>query len=256
MRYFAIFGSVALLLMLTTCTVSADFADGLILYLPFDEGEGDIAKDLSGNKHDGKIDLPEWVDGKFGKALKFLGDGSGTFVTVESTPILNVNEMAVMAWINADHWNGVRQIVGKSVHGGCGGRMQYGLFSENNNFVFRLETEAGRVDVITPLPDVKKWAHITATNNGKEAKVYFDGKEVGKGQIAGKLFANADPLRVAQDCDRPNYIFAGLIDEVRLWNRPLSEAEINTFKDLDASGALAVQAQDKLSTAWARIKSR
>ena len=38
----------------------------------FDDGSGNILKDFSGNGNDGKlVEGPTWVDGKFGKALKF-----------------------------------------------------------------------------------------------------------------------------------------------------------------------------------------
>jgi len=55
-------------------SVSFVFAaeEGLVGYWKFDEGKGDVATDSSGNGNDGKIIRgPEWVDGKFGKALKF-----------------------------------------------------------------------------------------------------------------------------------------------------------------------------------------
>ncbi len=245
----------SIVLLMPLATFAAEFTDGLVLYFSFDEGKGDVAEDLSGNKHEGVIDKPKWVKGKFGQALQFEGDGSGTFVTVESTPKLNVDEMTFMAWVNTENWNGVRQVVGKSVHGGCGGRVQYGLFSEGGNLRLRFETEAGRTDIDAPLPDVGKWVHIAVTNDGKDGIIYIDGKEEGKGPVAGKLNANADPFRIGQDCDRPQYIFAGLIDEARLWDHALSEGEINDFMDLGVE-ALAVDGQGKLSTAWGKIKTK
>ena len=231
-----------------------EFLDGLVLYHPYDEGKGAVAEDISGNEHVGEIDNPTWVDGKFGKALEFGGDGSNVFVTVESTPKLNVDECSFMAWINAEHWDGVRQIVGKSVHGGCGGRVQYGLFSEGGIFKLRLETEAGRVDISTDLPETGEFVHIAFTNDTEKTKIYFDGKEMVEGNTPGKLGANDDPWRVGQDCDRPQYVFAGIIDEVRLWNRALSEDEINTFMERGVD-ALAVEAAGKLSTTWSRLKA-
>ena len=78
----------ALFLVLTPLAMSigpTEFLDGLVLYHPYDEGKGDKAEDLSGNKHEGVIDNPKWVNGKFGKALEFGGEGSDVFVTVEST---------------------------------------------------------------------------------------------------------------------------------------------------------------------------
>ena len=58
---------------------------------------------------------------------------------------------------------------------------------------------------------------------------------------------------VGQDCERLNYVFAGIIDEVRLWNRALSEDEINTFMEQGVD-ALAVEAAGKLSITWGYLK--
>lgn len=235
--------------------MSADFSDGLILYHAYDEGEGEVAEDLSGSGHDGKIDKPNWVDGKFKKALKFNGAGSGTFVTVESTEALNVNECTFMTWIYADNWEGTRQIVGKSVHGGCSGRGQYGLFSEKGGFKLRFETEDGRADINADLPETEKWIHVAFTNDGEMAKLYIDGEIVGEGDIPGALNSIEDPLRIGQDCDRPNNVFHGMIDEVRLWNRALSQDDINIAKDLNAQ-ATPVDPLGKLSTTWGNLKSK
>jgi hypothetical protein len=260
MRNLMLYAFVASILMLMPFSALADFTDGLVLYLPFDEGAGDAAKDISGNNHDGVTDNPEWVDGRFGKALRFGGEGSGTFVTVESTDALNVNEMTFMAWINADHWDGTRQIVGKSVHGGCAGRTQYGLFSEGGTFRLRFETDGGRADIDAPaLPAIGEWVNVAVTNDGTTARIFINGEEVATGDMLGTLNANDDPWRIGQDCDRENYIFAGIIDEPRLWNRALSAEEINEFMDTGVSimtGGTAVELQNKLPTAWGEIKDQ
>lgn len=232
----------------------AEFTDGLVLYHSYDKGVGDVAEDISGNGHEGKIDKPEWVDGKFNKALNFSGAGSGTWVTVESTEALNVDTCTFMAWVFAEQWGGTRQIVGKSVHGGCTGRGQYGLFSEGGAFKLRFETEGGRSDIVTDLPDTEKWIHVAFTNDGTNAIIYIDGKEAKAGNVPGKLKPNEDPLRIAQDCDRPNNVFAGIIDEVRLWDRALSDKEISTYMDQGVNDALEVSPTGKLSTTWAHLK--
>ena len=254
MRILSISILIVALFVLTPLITSANFADGLILNHSYDEGAGDVAEDLSGNGHDGTIDNPMWVDGKFGKALHFDGAGSGTFVTVENTDALNVNECTFMAWINAEHWDGTRQIVGKSVHGGCSGRGQYGLFSEGGVFKLRFETESGRADINADLPETEKWIHVAFTNDGQTAKLYIDGAVQAEGEVPGTLNSIEDPLRIGQDCDRPNNVFAGIIDEVRLWNRALSEDDINAFKELNAQST-AVDPLGKLSTTWGSLKS-
>jgi hypothetical protein len=236
-------------------TASADFFDGLVLYLPLDEGEGDVAADLSGLGHDGVIDAPAWGPGRFGNALVFAGEASGTFVTVESTEALNVNEMTFTAWVNANAWDGTKQIAGKSVHGGCGGRTQYGLFSEGGILKLRFETAAGRADITAPLPETEVWVNIAVTSDGGEGKIYLDGEQAGAGAVPGDLHANEDPWRLGQDCDRANYIFDGSIDEARLWNRALSADEIGQFMEGGVE-MLAVDPAGKLSTTWGALRRR
>ena len=64
----------------------------LVLYLSFDEGKGDIAKDSSKHGHDGTlINNPKWVGGKFGKALEFDGNKE-THVKVPITDALQLRE--------------------------------------------------------------------------------------------------------------------------------------------------------------------
>ncbi|MCG9128369.1 LamG domain-containing protein [Candidatus Poribacteria bacterium] len=235
-------------------TVIAEFTEGLILYHSYDKGHGNVAEDLSGNGHDGKIDIPKWVNGKFNKALNFGGAGSGTWVTIENTEKLNVDTCTFMAWVFAEHWHATRQIIGKSVHGGCSGRGQYGLYSQGDTFKLRFETVGGRSDIVMDLPDSEKWIHVAFTNDGSNGIIYIDGKEAMAGNVSGKLKPNEDPLRIAQDCDRPDNVFEGMIDEVRLWNRVLTEQEISTYMDQGAKQALSVSPSGKISTTWAQLK--
>jgi hypothetical protein len=187
--------------------------------------------------------------------LVFAGEASGTFVTVESTEALNVNEMTFTAWVNANVWDGTKQIAGKSVHGGCGGRTQYGLFSEGGILKLRFETAAGRADITAPLPETEVWVNIAVTSDGGEGKIYLDGEEVGAGAVPGDLNANEDPWRLGQDCDRANYIFDGSIDEARLWSRALSPDEIGQFMEGGVE-MLAVDPAGKLSTTWGALRLR
>lgn len=251
---FSLYGIMCLFIaicMLFTLPVSANLTDGLILHHTYDEGQGTIAADASGNGHDGEITNPDWDSGKFDGALRFGGEGSDAYVTVESTDALNVNECSFMAWINADHWDGTRQIVGKSVHGGCGGRTQYGLFSEGGVFKLRFETDGGRADITTDLPATSEWINVAFTNDGETAIIYINAEAVAEGEVPGALNANDDPWRIGQDCERLNYVFAGLIDEVRLWNRALSTDEIG-----GAQGLLTpVDPLAKLTTTWGNIKT-
>ena len=135
------------------------------------------------------------------------------------------------------------------------GRAQYGLFSEKGTLKLRFETQDGRADINADLPATNEWLHIAFTNDGEMASLYINGEIVAEGAVPGVLNTIDDPLRIAQDCDRPNNVFTGMIDEVRLWNRALSTDEINVLKDLDAQ-ATPVDPLGKLSTTWGSLKSK
>ena len=78
----------------------------LVLYLSFDEGKGDIAKDSSKHGHDGTlINNPKWVGGKFGKALEFDGNKE-THVKVPITDALQLREKFSAAfWVKRGKTN-------------------------------------------------------------------------------------------------------------------------------------------------------
>ena len=100
------------------------------------------------------------------------------------------------------------------------------------------------------LPATGEWIHIAFTNDGETATIYINAEAVAEGEVPGALKANDDPWRIGQDCERLNYVFAGIIDEVSLWNRALSADEITGAQDLGVS----VDPRAKLATTWGNIK--
>ena len=63
-----------IVICVAVCTTyaTADLLEGLVLYMPLDEGDGKTTEDFSENGLDGELNGgAKWVDGKFGKALEF-----------------------------------------------------------------------------------------------------------------------------------------------------------------------------------------
>ena len=83
--------------------------------------------------------------------------------------------------------------------------------------------------------------------------------------LSGRLYLKSDRMFcdmadawasiAVADCDRLNYIPTGLIDEVRLWDRALSEKEIGQYMEMGVKEALAVNPQAKLSVVWSSVKT-
>ena len=62
-----IFAIILINVLSSTCLM----AGSLVAYWSFDEADVDVLTDQSGTGNDGEINgEPEWVDGKFGKAIK------------------------------------------------------------------------------------------------------------------------------------------------------------------------------------------
>ena len=80
-----------ILIILVPAFAAAQIDDSLILYLSFDEGNGEDAFDTSNYGNNGVLNGgPEWVDGRFGKALKF--DGVDDYVEIPDNESLYVEE--------------------------------------------------------------------------------------------------------------------------------------------------------------------
>ena len=92
---------VALLFALCAPLLAFD-TKGLVLYFPFDEGSGKVAKDASGNKNDGELQgSVKWVDGKIGKAVDVPDSAATDLVMVKDSDSLDItDEITMSAWVN------------------------------------------------------------------------------------------------------------------------------------------------------------
>ena len=74
--------------------------EGVVAIWPLDEGSGDKVTDASGNGHDGAFASgePQWVDGKFGKALSF--DGVDDWVEMNDPVVGETVDFTIGCWVN------------------------------------------------------------------------------------------------------------------------------------------------------------
>lgn len=238
--------SLCLLLITANLSIANVAEDGLVAYWPFDEGKGKEAIDVTGNGHDGEFnDDPKWVDGKFEAGLEF--DGVDDHVIVADDPAFAIEEnITLMAWFcPSDSLTGRR------------------LMSKNNSiFVIFDFGNADSIDFLVKPNNtfaqstttdwkVGEWYHFAGTFDGKTMKVYINGELEGEAPngvpIAPsnlELWIGGDDLGNATDH------FPGKIDEVRLYEKTLSEADIQKVMETPQD----VEARGKLTTTWGKIK--
>lgn len=237
--------------------------DALVLYYTFDENSGDTVEDLSGNGNDGAINGAEWGAGKYGSALTFVR-ADRDFVLVEDDSTLNPTaEISYMAWFVSENYTNANGIISK--YTGAGNQRSYN-FRLHHTLPNALSTEvtsngawqpgvsATDVHSTTILND-GQWHHGTITfKAGDFLRMYVDGELVDESAAGAteSLFDNNTPMRIGVDFnDEDKRFFDGSIDEVAVFNRALTEEEIQTAMKGDI---LAVNAAGKLPITWGRLK--
>ncbi|MBM3236363.1 hypothetical protein FJZ31_08700 [Candidatus Poribacteria bacterium] len=105
-----------LLTFVVTFAFSALLDDNVVLYLPFDEGKGQVAKDQSNLGNDGEIRNAKWVEGKYGSALEF--NGKDAEVRVPDNKSFDLTAITLEVWYNPGDEGvgaGWRVIINKAV---------------------------------------------------------------------------------------------------------------------------------------------
>ena len=254
-----LFGYVVLIaLMLITTYVTADLAEGLVVYFTFDNVKGKTIVDDSGNGLNADIIAnTEIVKGKYGDAIRITAVGADCVNVPAADELKITGEITMAAWINQDSWNTDAQWFDKNCHNG-GEHSSYGIgaFNSGKNFNMFLGTGNSRPRLDKPHAlETKTWQHVVGTYDGAAMRIYVDG-EVAAEQDQKIDFkgTNDQDLRIGCSKDRPNYTFEnGSIDEAAVWRRALSEDEIKAIAN---EGFLAVSPLDKVATTWGNIKRK
>jgi len=210
-------------------------AGGLVGWWKFDEGAGREVVDSSGNGRHGKVfGGAAWVDGFIGKgALNISGGG----VEIADSPLLRPQHFTVSIWVRfAESQTEFARLFQKgndnreTINILGGGAAQDGRPSFNK-VAFSIypghDKDVPAISVPQTL-EARKWFHIAAVYDGEDMLLYVDGKVVARRTI-GLVTPRAvegDPLVIGNrppDMDRG---FNGAVDDIRMYNRPLSPEEI------------------------------
>ncbi len=214
--------------------------EGLVLWLRFEEGEEDIAKDSSGYNNDGKIYGASWVKGKIGGGLQF--DGIDDYVDCGSdASLVPTGDFTVEAWIYMNNMPLVKEgkfiqnpILFKDRHHDCIFMVTIIFLPPTSTSMYTrraLMLHFGRLGQFVASPEslsMKKWIHVAATVlDSYTVTVYING-EIGGQNFRELIFSPVKkPLLIGgiKDDSRSSS-FNGIIDEVRIYNRALSAEEI------------------------------
>jgi hypothetical protein len=202
-------------------TVSNAAVSNLVAAYSFNEGAGTTFSDSSGSGNGGSLFQTTWAAGKYGTALSF--DGSNDYATVPDSPSLDLtNALTMEAWVRPTASSSWRTILLKEATND----LAYSLYSAGSTNRPSAWIGGGSSIGSAALP-LNTWSHVAATYDGARLKLYVNGTLVRDQAYAGSAVVSAGPLKLGGNAIWGEY-FAGRIDEVRLYNKVRTAAEIQT----------------------------
>jgi hypothetical protein len=210
---------------------------GMVSWWEFDDGSGAIAHDSAGTNH-GTVYGASWTnDGKIGRALDF--DGSGDYVDCGTNRSLGgMSALTIAGWFKPDF----------TISGGSNPdeinilerfevyRMYFSQASSRLYiFVWNNVGASAYVGSDSDTFVAGVWYHFAAVYDGANLKLYMDAVEqLDVSSLSGNVASSTNFLGIGGPID--GHYFDGIIDEVRIYNRALSDEEIQALYHSAISG--------------------
>jgi len=210
-----------LVMLALTRNASAD----LVAHWKLDEGSGNTVYDSSTSGNDGTFKGdPQWVAGYYGGALEF--DGTDDTIDCGNDDSLNItDEITLSAWINMAQRPDVDNWFTIPWKEDAYSMYLYGADNAVTTLAADFWLDTGRADIWNG-PDIdippNDWTHIAVTFNGTDFEFYVNGEHDYTQNEPGTIEISAINFLFTEDGSN----FEGLIDDVRLYNHAMTQAEI------------------------------
>jgi hypothetical protein len=211
---------------------------GLAAYYKLDETSGLAASDSSGNGLTGTLlnmsgGATEWVSAVFNNGLYFNHSGNDDVVRVLDNDLLDLgNQGTLAAWIYMT--DGTSKDEGIIHKGNLSNNSDeayylYANRASNNNYrlglILRNASQTCTLSSATPTLGLNTWRHVAGVWNAANAYLYVDGALVASAASAVVPRNSSGQLNLGAKLSGTQY-FCGILDEVCVYNRALSGAEI------------------------------
>ncbi len=205
---------------------STSVKSGLVAAYGFEELSGTQVIDASGYGNHGTISGATRVTTtQFGNVLRF--NGSSNWVTINDSASLDLaSGMTIEAWVYPTAISGWRTVTMKEQTSSA----SYWLYANDDTSrpanVVNVGGTVWQLSAGSQLP-INTWSHLASTYDGATQKLYLNGVLAGSRAQTGAIALSSGALRIGGNSVWGEY-FAGYIDELRVYNRALTQAEISS----------------------------
>jgi len=194
----------------------------------FRENAGTATADGSGNGNQGTlVNGAKWSAGKYGTAIAF--DGINDYVTVPDSNSLDLTSAGTIeGWVRLDALNRWNSVIAKG-NANNNALHNYALeITNGNRFMCILGNGSGsRTLTSTNLATTGVFYHLACVWNGSSLQLYINGVPNASTTQGLALAGNSAPLYIGQFGGSVDQM-SGVIDEVRIYNRALTQAQIQS----------------------------
>lgn len=227
-------------------TISSNLDADLIAHWSFDETSGGVATDSAGDNHatwqNGTRNNLQWSTGQIGGSADLGGQTSGSnfFATNLQGALSSASALTITVWINPDGFTGSTYegifMTRNSLSGSAIGNRNWGLAWENGNSSnpdphLDSRTSSARDSNPASIPPNGDWYHVALVWDGTTGRhtQYVNGIESASGSgptgtISGGIWHIGH-----DDCCGGSRDFNGRIDDLGVWDQPLSAADIEAI---------------------------
>ena len=197
----------------------------LVSYWNFDEGSGNITHDSSAMGNNGEfVNSPSWVTGKFGSALSF----NKQCISIADSLSLSPSSITISLWVSRGDNGSYENLVSKTF---SSYRL---LFWTNGTLCFDFSQSDGTEHYPVSIAQITDanfhFVVVTYDATTGNYAFYVDGVNGGKGNFtSGSIAKNSQPLIIGSIDAKLGQPFNGIIDDVRIFNRSISAAEVATL---------------------------
>ncbi len=215
-------------------------AQNPVAYFTMDGGANDSSMYVNdGTIHGGVFP----VEDRFGNpcgALQF--NGSDGYISVPNSPSLSsiTRELTLCFWFKlsaSDVRNGVRNLTvlckgNDASEGVCTPQYRFQLFQFPGQSTISINTELTEYDpqFQRHLLPLDMWDFMATTYDGRIVKVYLNGSLIWQIPFRGTFCPNNAPLHIGRDMPGSDEYFSGALDDVMLFDKALSLAQLDEIK--------------------------
>jgi hypothetical protein len=199
---------------------------GAVLWLKMDNDPTNGAIDSAGSHLTTCTSCPALVPGQFGSAYQFDG-ASNEMVVAPAADLEPGAGFTFAAWVRVDS-----PPVGAVVSVGCKDQgsldCSYALFVNTMHLMNQPDFyTVGSSHLLGPTPlAIGAWHHMALTFDGNNKVGYFDGAATGQASVGALVSDTGNGITLGARAASPPLFFAGTIDDLVLYDRVLSTAEI------------------------------